>query len=407
MGRRSVDGSALGASPAWQAEVASISVRFGSRVLEELGEAARELGGSRVWLATDPGLVAAGHPQRARRSLEAAGIAVRLYAEAEENPTESRVESAAAEAREWGPDLIVGLGGGSALDVAKAVNLLLPGGRRIAEWQGLHRPEGPLLPSIGVPTTAGTGSEAQSYALVSTDEGHRKMACGAREARFRTVLLDPSLPASAPPRVAALAGLDALSHALESLVSTRSNPISRVWSLAAWCRIERALPEVLAGEAAAEVWGGLLLGAHLAGAAIEQSMLGAAHATANPLTARYGVPHGAAVSLMLPHVVRFNAEADPGLYADLGSGVALDADPSRRTRSADSLAGWVRGLASTAGIPECLAAAGVPETDLPELADEAAEQWTGRFNPRALDRAGALELYRVAWPPPGERPAPL
>ena len=225
--------------------------------------------------------------------------------------------------------------------------------------------------------TTGTGSEAQSYALISDAATHVKMACGAPTAAFGAVILDPELALSQPRAVLAAAGYDAISHAVESFVTAKRTAWSDGFSREAWRLLSGAFERMLAQpciEAAAD----MQLGAYLAGAAIEASMLGAAHACANPLTARYGTVHGHAISAMLPHVVRWNAQ---GRHAELS--------PSLAERLSD--------LSAAAGLTQTLREAGAAEADLPGLAEAAAQQWTGKFNPRPFDAAGALELYRCAF----------
>jgi alcohol dehydrogenase len=221
----------------WRAEVGGIEVVFGPGAVAELGGLASELGARRAFLVTDPGVRAAGHAGRAAAALAAAGVEARIFDGVAENPTTLHVEAGREEAARWGADLLVGLGGGSAMDCAKGVNFLLTNGGRMEDYRGFGRAARPMLSSIGIPTTAGTGSEAQSYALIAQPEGHQKMACGDRKARFRVVVLDPALAASAPRPVAAAAGLDALSHAVESLVCRRANPVSRMLSREAWRRL--------------------------------------------------------------------------------------------------------------------------------------------------------------------------
>jgi alcohol dehydrogenase len=369
----------------WRAAVGSVEVIYGTGALAEVGAAARELGGRRALVVTDPGVRAAGYAGAACAALAAAGVAAEVFDGVGENPTTDQVEAGRAAAAAWGADLLVGLGGGSAMDCAKGVNFVYSNGGRMEDYRGFGRASRPMLPSIGIPTTAGTGSEAQSYALISLPDSHQKMACGDRQARFRIVLLDPALPASAPRRAAAAAGLDALAHAVESVVCRRANPVSRLFSAAAWELIEPHLAGALAAPAADSV-GSVLLGAHFAGAAIEVSMLGAAHACANPLTAHHGIVHGAAVALMLPHVVRFNgAGAAPG-YAVL-AGVT----------SAAALATRIEVLREAAGLPARLRDAGVGAADLEGLAREAAQQWTLTFNPRQAGHAELLHLYGEAF----------
>ncbi len=371
----------------WRSELGGIEIVFGAGAVDRLGALAREVGGRRVLLVTDPGLRAAGHADRAAAAIAAHDFEVSIFDRVGENPTTDEVDDGRAAAAALRPDLLVALGGGSAMDCAKGINLLLTNGGRMADYRGLGRAAKPLLPAIGVPTTAGTGSEAQSFALISDATTHEKMACGDRQARFRLVVLDPELAASAPPRVRAAAGLDALSHAVESHVCRRANPISRLLSRHAWRLLADNLEATWRDPAAAdlEALGAALLGAHLAGAAVELSMLGAAHAGANPLTARYGIAHGIAVALLLPHVVRFNGSFHEALYMDLAG------------QSAPDIAHRIEQLRASAGLPERLRDVAVASAALAEMAGDAARQWTASFNPRPVSPADLLQIYEQAF----------
>jgi alcohol dehydrogenase len=245
---------------------------------------------------------------------------------------------------------------------------------------------------MAVPTTAGTGSEAQSYALISDAITHEKMACGDPGAAFRVAVLDPELTVSQPAPVTASAGYDALSHAVESYVTLKRTPVSTVLAREAFRLLEANLERVLGRPGDVEARSAMLLGAHLAGAAIEASMLGATHACANPLSARHGTTHGVAIALLLPHVVRWNRTAAEPLYGELLRAAGREAGPD----PAGALADRLEDLARRAGLPRGLHAAGVAEAELPALAEEAASQWTGRFNPRPFDAQGAMDLYRAA-----------
>ena len=385
-------GAAKGAAsdPAcWSAALGSAQLLFGPGSLAKLGGLARDLAGTRVLLVTDPGVRAAGHAGAAIRSLEAASLAYELFDGVEANPTARHVEEGTRLCRRFGADLIVGLGGGSSMDCAKGINFLTTNGGRMEDYWGSGKAAKPMLPSIGIPTTAGTGSEAQSYALIEQDGTRRKMACGDPKARFVAVILDPETTATLPRAVTATSGMDAISHAVESYVCTTANPISRLLAREAWSLLAGGLPTVLepGGDPAAR--GRMMLGAHLAGAAIEASMLGAAHACANPLTSRYEIPHGAAVLLMLPHVVRFNEPVAGPSYADL-----LAAAAPTVPGSLDALLEELRG---SAGLPGRLRDCGVPEAELPVLAGEAAQQWTASFNPRPVTEPDLLRLYELAY----------
>jgi alcohol dehydrogenase len=366
-------------------------VIFGAGSLSRLGGEARALGFRRALLVADRGIVEAGHVERASRVLEAAGVSVVPFHDFDSNPDAAMVERGRAFAAPLGVDSIVALGGGSSLDCAKGINFLLTNGGRMQDYVGYGRARRPLLPTIGVPTTAGTGSEAQSYAVISDERTHAKMACGDASAAFRVALLDPELTLSAPRGVTAAAGFDAVAHAVETYVSTRRNPLSEVFSREAWRLLESSYERVLDAPEDVEARASTLLGAHLAGAAIENSMLGAAHACANPLTARYGAEHGAALAMLLPSVVRWNGSAVGARYAELSGSNFNFSD------GAEALAARVEELAEAGGLRRRLSESGVLSEDLNALAEDAAGQWTGRFNPRALDAAGALEVYGWAF----------
>jgi alcohol dehydrogenase len=367
-------------------------VVFGDGAVARLGELARELGFARTLLVADRGMIAVGYVERAVRLLQAAGITAVPFHDFGENPDTRMVDAGRIFAADHEVDSIVALGGGSSLDAAKGINFLVTQGGAMQDYRGFGKATRPMLPSIGIPTTAGTGSDAQSYAIISDADTHVKMACGDPKAAFRIAILDPELTLSQPERLTAVAGYDALSHAIESAVTTRRNALSAMYSREAWRLLASNYERVMASPADRGARAAMLLGAHLAGTAIELSMLGAAHACANPLTARFGTTHGVAVSLMLPHVVRWNGETACELYADLLSPGTQDG-----RGAAETLARRIERLAAVAGLPRDLRSIGVPTAAFEQLAEDASTQMTGRFNPRALDAAAARELYARAY----------
>jgi alcohol dehydrogenase len=370
-------------------------VIYGPGTLARLGELARELGAHRPLLVTDPGLEAAGHPQRALASLRDADLEPVLFDGVEENPTSRIVEIGADIARRERIDFLIAVGGGSSMDAAKGINFLLTNGGRMADYMGFGKATKPMLPSIGVPTTAGTGSEAQSFALIADEKTHLKMACGDRKAAFRAAILDPEVTVSQPRSVTAVTGIDALSHALESYVCTRRNPLSQAFAREAWRALEQNFDRVLRNPNDLEARGAMQMGAYFAGAAIENSMLGACHACANPLTAHYGLTHGLAIGILLPHVLRFNNEAVGALYADLAHEVGLLNGDA--LAAGEVLAQRIAGFVQAAGLPGRLSECGISRGILPVLAEEAAQQWTGRYNPRPVGEAELLQLYEAAY----------
>jgi len=374
----------------------TIRVIFGENTTNQIGRLSKEFSGHRVLLVTDTGLLRSGHVERALHSLQKESIKVFIFSDVAENPSTCHVENGVRFAKENAPiDLIIACGGGSAMDCAKGINFLLTNGGKMEDYWGVDKATQPMLPSIGIPTTAGTGSEAQSFALISQEQTHIKMACGDKKARFHAVILDPALVKTAPQRVAAIAGIDAISHAVESYVSTRRNPISQMLAREAWRLLERSFEVILKEPENIAAQSQMLLGAHLAGAAIENSMLGAAHACANPLTAIYNIAHGIAVGLMLPHVIRFNNQVMNELYADLLDAAKISTTKSNQ--SGEQLCQRIVELKTAAGLPQRLRECNVEKHALPELAQAAVSQWTGKFNPRQVTAIELLQLYEAAF----------
>ena len=366
---------------------------YGEGAFDQLGALARELGFSRTLLVADRGLHACGYAEEASRLLEKAGVTVFTFHEFEANPDSAMVEAGRDFASSLKVDSIVGLGGGSSLDCAKGINFLLTNGGVMQDYRGFGKAREPLLPMIGIPTTAGTGSEAQSYALISDARTHVKMACGDAKAAFRVAILDPHLTLSQPAHVAATAGFDAISHAVETYVTTKRNSFSALFSREAWRLLDANYERVIGNPRDIEARGAMQLGAYYAGLAIENSMLGAAHACANPLTAHYGTAHGIAIALMLPTVVRWNGPVVNHLYGEL---LKLSKDGSGGDDASGVMASRLEQLIEAGGLPRNLSQIGIAGADLSALAHEAAEQWTGRFNPRPFGAAEALEVYECA-----------
>jgi alcohol dehydrogenase len=368
-------------------------VLFAPGSIARAGQVARDLGFRRTLVVADPGIRDAGHSARVVDALAAEHIETFLFDRFGVNPDSAMVEAGAEFARPLNVDSIVGIGGGSSLDCAKGINFILRNGGTMADYRGYGKASTPLLPMIGIPTTAGTGSEAQSYAVISDATTHMKMACGDPSAAFRVAILDPDLTVSVPRHVMAMAGYDAIAHAVETAVTSRRTTLSDTFSHQAWRLLSDAFQRLLLHPADADARSAMTLGAHFAGMAIEQSMLGAAHACANPLTARFDVAHGLALAILLPHVVRWNGAVAKDGYA------ALLGNRRRRVRDedpAETLARRLEDFAIAGHLAVHLSDVGVKPEAIPELAQLAAQQWTGTFNPRPFDKQGAEEIYRAA-----------
>lgn len=359
-------------------------VVFGPGKLDSLGAEAVGLGAMRALIVTDPGLARTGFVQRACDSLAKAGLGVSVFDQVHENPTTDDVDRCVAFAQAEGIDLIVGLGGGSSLDTAKGCNFILTNGGRMQDYWGVGKATKPMLPFIAIPTTSGTGSECQSFALIADAATHAKMACGDPKCAAAVSILDPELTVTMPAAVTAHTGIDAIAHALETAVCNKRSELSSACSRAAWALLDAGLERVLAAPRDLGARARMQLGAAFAGTAIENSMLGIAHSCANPLTAHFGVVHGQAVGTMLPHVIEFNrADADASAVYDAFGGAGL----------ADRVRSHLRACAMDLSLRDL----GVDEGMIPQLAAEAAAQWTARFNPVPVDATMLEGVYRAAW----------
>ncbi|MEO6035303.1 MAG: iron-containing alcohol dehydrogenase, partial [Verrucomicrobiota bacterium] len=285
------------------------------------------------------------------------------------------------------------------MDTAKGCNFLLTNGGEMKDYWGVGRATKAMLPLIAIPTTAGTGSECQSAALIADEITHQKMACLDPKAAACVAILDPGLTVSQPPRVTACTGMDAIAHALETAVTKKRNAISMMYSREAFRLMAANFPIVLEKPNDLEARGKMLLGAAFAGTAIENSMLGAAHAAANPLTAHFGIPHGEAVGLMLPHVIQINAEqADSReIYSDLVKIAKLSGAGKEGSGKWTALVEWLHSILELAGMPLSLAGRGINHDNISELAAEASAQWTANFNPRPVSAADFVKLYQAAF----------
>ena len=349
-----------------------------------------------AFVVTDKGIADAGHVDRLLGVFAAAGRTAVVYDAVTPNPDEDAVAACLEAYRQAGGDegfdWIVALGGGSAIDVAKGCAMLACSGGRMADYLGRGRIDVQRPRLLAVPTTAGTGSETQSFALIGNRDTGQKMACGGTAPAF--AVLDAALTVTMPEGVTACTGLDTLTHAVEASVTKRRSPASRARAIEAFQLVERHFEAVLDAPNDLDARAAMLHASALAGLAIENGMLGAAHSMANPLTRRFGVAHGQAVGQALPGVVAYNAvqpDARAG-YADLArtAGLARTDDDDRV--ATEALQRRLRALVTRAGFGVRLE--GVPAMAADELAQEAATQWTAQFNPRDVDAAAFGELFR-------------
>ena len=398
--------------PPWTLAAAG-HVVFGRDAVSQLGDiVANHLGCRRALVVTDANLAAAGLVERAVGPLAAAGVVVGVFAGGRAEPPAEVVRAGVAVGREFAPDVVVGLGGGSNLDVAKLVALVLTHGGDVTGYAGENRVPGPTLPVVGVPTTAGTGSEVSPAAVFTDAERKMKVSCLSRHLRPAAAVIDPALTAGCPRRVAADAGIDALTHAVEALTAARWDefaarpggpsvyqgwtPVTDVYALEAVAVIGACLPDAVERPADYKAREGMAYAATLAGLAFSSAGVALTHAMEYPVGAAVHVSHGAGNGLLLPHVMRFNLPARDVAFGLIGRRLgAPDADHSTPAHAAVA---EVEKLCRAVGIPERLRDLGVTRAMLPEFAAKAfGLKRLLRVNPREATEADILAVYEAAY----------
>ena len=321
---------------------------------------------TRIFLVTDAGVRKLGLIDAAVGALEAAGKQVEIYDKVVADPPQPIVLEAETQARTFGAEIVLGLGGGSSMDTAKLIALLLGSEQRLEDMYGVNNATGPRLPLILVPTTAGTGSEVTPISVITVGES-TKMGVNAPPLYADLAILDAELTYGLPSHITAATGIDAMVHAIEAYTSKiEKNPVSDALALAGLKKLHGAIETACSNGADTQAREVMLLGALLAGQAFANAPVGAVHALAYPLGGVFHVPHGLSNSLMLPPVLRFNAQAAEPLYGELASHLGLHA-------STDALVEEMERIADAVGIETRLGQVGVSHNDLPRLAEEAME----------------------------------
>ena len=365
----------------------------------QLGDMAAGMGIRRALVVTDPGIIKFGLLDAAVANLEANNIALNIYADVVADPPESVVLDAVRAAQEFGCDGVIGFGGGSSMDVAKLLAVLIKGEQPLADIYGVDQITGGRLPLIQVPTTAGTGSEATMVSIITTGET-TKAGVVSRTLLADKIILDAGLTTGLPPAVTAATGIDAMVHAIEAFTTkNKKNPLSDMLAREALRLMAGNIETAVKQGDNLEARSAMLLGAMLAGQAFANAPVAAVHALAYPLGGNYHIPHGLSNSLVLPHVLRFNGPEAGHQYAELASiilpGKTLPEDPLAVT---ELLATYFLQLAEDLGLPTTLRQMDIDEADLPMLAEQAMLQQRLLINnPRDVSFDDALAIYQQAF----------
>ncbi len=371
-------------------------IRFGAGSLKELSELAEKTGAKAALIVSGPHLKKAGLVDLCAGQLKAAGMECEEFTETEANPSTDTVERAAKLCRESKAELIVAFGGGSPLDVAKAVALIGRFGGKITDYEGVGKVPGPVIPMIAIPTTAGTGSEVTAFSVITDHERAYKLTVGSNYLLPDSVILDPNLIKTVPARTAAYCGVDAMVHALEAYLSLAASPFSDTMALKALALIGDNLRSYVAERRNAEAAEGMLLGSLFAGIAFSHARLGDVHAMSHPVSAFFDVPHGLANAVLLPTVVEFNALSDRGKYYEIYRRIALN-PVSRERFQPDFLTGELRLLNASLGIPDSLKAVGVDDSKFEAMSEDAMKSGNIAVNPRHTEKEDVLNMYHKAY----------
>ncbi len=377
--------------------VANIMIGAGSTA--DLGALAVGLGVSRAFVVTDPGIIGLGLLDAGLSSLRSSGISVSVFSDVVADPPESVVLAAVDAALAAGCDGVIGFGGGSSMDTAKLVAVLVRREQSLAEMYGVAQVRSSRAPLIQVPTTAGTGSEVTGIAIVTTGETTKSGVVDNRLLADQ-VVLDPELTLGLPPHVTAATGIDAMVHAIEAYTSKRlKNPISDMLSRQALQLLTTNIATAVNQGDDLEARGAMLLGAMLAGQSFANAPVAAVHALAYPLGGTFHIPHGLSNSLVLPHVLKFNSPQAAPLYREIAPIILQNNDlPDDSKAICELLSAHYLGLADDLGLPTKLSRMGIDEGALENLADQAMLQQRLLINnPREVTRQDALELYRQAY----------
>ncbi|MGB3502559.1 MAG: iron-containing alcohol dehydrogenase [Mesorhizobium sp.] len=376
------------------------SIVFEAGAARRLGQIAGKRLGERVLFVTDPGLRKLGLGDGAVASLEASGIAVTIFDSVEADPSRATLEKAIEAGRAAGVTGVVGFGGGSSLDVAKLVALLLGSGEDLDGAWGVAQAKGPRLPLVLVPTTAGTGSEVTPVSIITVGEEEKRGVSSAIILPDIAVL-DAELTLGLPASITAATGVDAMVHAIEAYASknANNNPLSQMLARQALRLLGANIETVVRDPGNVEARGAMLLGSMLAGQAFANSPVAAVHALAYPIGGTFHVPHGLSNALVLPHVLRFNAPDAAHLYAEIAADAfpRLTGEEGAQGKCAAFIA-ELESLAKRLGMQTRLREVGIGEEHLAKMASDAMKQQRLLVNnPRDVSEADALGIYRAAW----------
>jgi alcohol dehydrogenase class IV len=395
-GTRVMDGPPVVAAPLLVSKFHIPEIVFGPGSLGEAGHAARRLGARRVFVVTDPGIIEAGWVAALHRELRDVALPHVTWHGITPNPKDHEIVRGYDRYRTLDCDVVIGIGGGSAMDAAKAIAVLASGGGDILDYEGVDKVAKPILPVVMVPTTAGTGADVSQFCVITDTNRQIKATLLSRALVPNISLTDPRVLTTMPQWLTAATGIDALTHAIEAYVSRAANRLTDLHALSAVRLVSENLLRTVVAPRDLEARCQMAQASLQAGMAFTNSLLGATHALSHPLGGLLDLPHGVVNGVILPHVIRFNAEAAPERYIPIAK--ALGAATTRLSphEAAHAAADRVRSLADDLGIPRRLSDLAVPADAIPSLAAAAMKDSCIATNPRPVTAGDLSGILRDA-----------
>jgi alcohol dehydrogenase class IV len=369
-------------------------IAFGMNIVNDLPQWVSKLKGSRVFVISDPGVEQAGILGKVLEPLANSDITVQTFTDVDREPDVKTIAAASEIAKSFGADIVIGVGGGSAQDAAKAVAVMVNNEGKITEYVGLDKLPNPGLPIICIPTTSGTGSEVTIWTVISDKENNRKFGIGGKYLAPTLALCDPMLTVSLPGPMTAATGIDALTHALESFVNKATQPISEALSRESMRLIAKSLRKAVAQGDNLEARYDMLLASTIAAMAFNPTRLGLAHALCMPLGGKFKVPHGTANAILLPQVMEFNLVGNLEKFKEIAEIFGENTEGLTLREAAELSVKAIKQLNQDVGIPNGFAQYGVTEDDLEYIALEGMESGNVLVNPRKPTLEDLKEIVR-------------
>lgn len=365
---------------------------FGNDVITQIGEEAKKFG-KRAFIVTDKGVLKTGYAERIQQLLKNAGVESEVFSDVDPNPRDKSVQKGFTKAAKFKTNLLIGLGGGSAIDTAKAIGVILQEGGKIQDYEGLDMVKKPITPLIAVPTTAGTGTEVTFWSVITDTERKFKMSVGSPLMAAKVALVDPMLTLSLPKEITAFTGIDALVHAIEGYTSLPAQPVSDALALSAIEHISENIRKAYANGNNVEARYNMMLGSMLAGISFGNSDVASVHCMGEAMGGLYDTPHGLSMAVCLPYCMEHNIISNPDKFADIALALGEDIEGFTTLEAAQLSVVAVKNMLSDLNIPDA-GSIGLKKEDLNKLAGAAAANVSVESNPRVLDKQDFLMLFQ-------------